>query len=214
MPATACQECATRCQKARLAVCRPTHKATRTANRRPARQRHRHGSGVAAGASSIPGGRILRGVRPNGADAARTAHASRSTPGACQLLRLLACLRHALYDRLGIQFRLALPPLVVASRRTFGHGLHSTAGSQAGSAEQRSGAFSGVQESDQVLASRPGRCQRESAGRSGLHHDNPRHSRMRIWGRACGARSGRPQATLGGVGRRTNQRCPLAFTMI
>jgi hypothetical protein len=43
-PATACQECETRCQKARLAACRLTHKATRTANRRPARQRHRHGS--------------------------------------------------------------------------------------------------------------------------------------------------------------------------
>jgi hypothetical protein len=34
--------------------------------------------------------------------------ASRSAPGACQLLRTLAGLRHALHDRLGIQFRLAL----------------------------------------------------------------------------------------------------------
>ena len=33
-PATACQECETRCQKVRLAACRPTHKVTRTANRR------------------------------------------------------------------------------------------------------------------------------------------------------------------------------------
>jgi hypothetical protein len=33
-----------------------------------------------------------------------------------QLHGALACLRHALYDPLGIQFRLALPPLVVASQ--------------------------------------------------------------------------------------------------
>ena len=52
-PATACQECETRCQKARWAACRPTHKATRTANRRPARQRHRHGSGWQARAGVL-----------------------------------------------------------------------------------------------------------------------------------------------------------------
>ena len=57
-PATACQE-ATRCQKARLAACRPTHKATRTANRWPARQRHRHGSGWQARAD------VLSRSRPN-----------------------------------------------------------------------------------------------------------------------------------------------------
>jgi hypothetical protein len=58
-PATACQECETRCQKARLAACRPTHKATRTANRRPARQRHRHGSGgQGAGGCPVPPRRL------------------------------------------------------------------------------------------------------------------------------------------------------------
>ena len=55
-PAIACQECETRCQKARLAACRPTHKATRTANRRPARQRHRHGSGWQARAGVLSRG--------------------------------------------------------------------------------------------------------------------------------------------------------------
>jgi hypothetical protein len=42
-------------------------------------------------------------------------------------------------DRLGIQFRLALPPLVVAGRRMLGHGLHSAAGSEAGQGQQNSG---------------------------------------------------------------------------
>jgi hypothetical protein len=62
----------------------------------------------------------------------------RSASCAGQLLRALACLRHALHDRLGIQFRLALPPLVVASRRMLGHGLHFVAGSQAGHGQQSS----------------------------------------------------------------------------
>jgi hypothetical protein len=43
----------------------------------------------------------------------------------------LACLRHALHDRLSVQFRLALSPLVVASRRMLGHGPHSAAGNSA-----------------------------------------------------------------------------------
>ena len=53
---------------------------------------------------------------------------------------------------------------VVASRRTLGHGLHSTAGSQAGQGQQSSGQahLPRSHESDPFLASRPARCQRES----------------------------------------------------
>jgi hypothetical protein len=52
----------------------------------------------------------------------------------------LACLRHALHDRLSIQFRLVLPPLVVvASQWRPGHGPHSDAGVQAGQGQQSGG---------------------------------------------------------------------------
>ena len=64
----------------------------------------------------------------------------RSASRVSQLLRALACLLHALHDRLGIQFRLALPPLVVvASQRRFGHGLRSAAGGQAGQGQHSGG---------------------------------------------------------------------------
>ena len=43
-------------RNARRAACRPTHKATRTANRRPARQRHRHGSRWQARAGALSAG--------------------------------------------------------------------------------------------------------------------------------------------------------------
>ena len=59
---------------------------------------------------------VFRPVRSESVRAALSARAG-------QLLRALASLRHALQDRLGIQFRLRLPPLVVASRRMLGHGL-------------------------------------------------------------------------------------------
>ena len=74
------------------------------------------------------------------ADTANRALLPRSAPCANQLLRALACLLHALHDRLGIRFRLALPPLVVvASQRRFDHGLHSVAGGQADQGQQSGG---------------------------------------------------------------------------
>ena len=63
----------------------------------------------------------------------------RSAPRAGQPLRVLACLRHALHDRLGIQCCLALPPLVVASRRMLGHGQRRSGGSSQAAKVSRAG---------------------------------------------------------------------------
>jgi hypothetical protein len=125
-----------------LAACRPTHKATRTANRRPARQRHRHGSGWP---------RELRRSQGTGAHPAQRAakwggcgenralpRAQRPMRASCSA-RWRACAMPCMIAWAS-RFHLALPQLVVASRRTLGHGhgLHSNAGSpgRPGSAEQ------------------------------------------------------------------------------